>query len=657
MKKKAAVFFLILNIVCIKLSSENIFHIFGNKTNHVVVFAASFGNNGEETASTKLLKKLGTYFESHKPEMTVIIALSSSDISDLPDTIPIKKHADTKNIIKKLNEYSSPLIFLLEDGGFEDTEIIAGAEKITSPAWLFSNLYNALASQKVKINFNFYNFPLYRIGIINNDKILGEYLKSGIPAIKLKTSADISEVFISIPQIYKKKIPQKWDKHYLAKKVFGKLYIIEETVLVYIIIAVIGIGLFFLFAINFPFYKTKDVNLTSRWVFWIIPFSFFIITFISLFISSKIVSLLFFLRFKTFSSVEFLPLTASLLKLSLTLLFIILFSILNNILNLRPTQFICGYMSNIICLINIFIFSYIDFSLSLLFLEIYIISFFAHRIRNIFIQLIFSVIIIIPVIPYAVISFNNPAELLNIFFKGSDFISTIGLLPIVLLYNKLLLKHSSIKSEKNIKGIIFPVSLLIAGFIISAILVFSIKPWTKKNPMEIIIYQNVYKNNISTVIKAPITLPKNLAFSLKKSPEVNSDSFFKENFGKTNISFYKYSERNIGEITSNSKLQTKALEVQIKSNDAFPVYESNWEFERGDNKQSVEFIFPQNPPNPFLLSFTSGKNMDLDITVRRWSYDNIFDTRLENLNDENIKIKFIMEICESFKLLNGDLIE
>ena len=640
-------FFLILLFFFLQTAySENTIYELGPKSEDIIVFTAARNQNNESTFSTELLENFAKELKEFPLQIRVIIAITDNDFPDLPESINIIESQNTKKLISKINESKSSLVFVLSDGPSDRAVLSAGAVKKTSPPWMLKDLQEILQKQNISVDFKYNNIILYRLGIIS-DNMLTEYLKEGIPAIRISYGADIRPVLISLINTYTQGISSEWDKHYNIKNFFG-LRIISEKTLVLLVIGVTLLGLFYIFIFSFLFDRRREKNIRDLLLLWRVPVFFFIINLFALYMGEYLTTLLFSIKFGFQDSIKFLPVTAILLKLLFSIIIISLFAYVNRYLKLPNNIFIYGYLASIACFFNIFIFSRVDLSLAIIILEIYILSFFSYHFKRAFVQIIFLILNILLLIYYFWDVLFIKDNLIDILFYANNTLAAMFILPYMLMFIRLFMQLK--KERPEIKymhlKIIGSITLLTCVFI-GLILIYPsfLHP---KNKKEFILYNidngHKYISVISDIKNKTEIMDDDKEFY--RLSDIKEDDFIKVQAGTQN-----YLERIIGEININPLVKAAVIQVIISRSDGFPVYEANMDFKKSNEGKNAEFISPINLTEPFSIKFSGEKNAVLHVRILAWFYDNPLNPDFEFLNDNLKNKKIIFHVIKEFDLI------
>ncbi len=620
--KKTLIIFSLIFLFCINAVAENKIYEFGPKTDNLILFFASRDKFNNDTHSTKALKAIIRTLQEMPLRQRVMIAISDNDTLDLPDFVPVKQYINTKKIITKAHEYKNIVTFILEDGDADNVKIIAGADKKTSPSWLVKDLYKSLKKENINIKFKSTYILLYRLGLLEEEPVFAEFLNESIPAIKISSNKDLTKVLVSLINKYKYNIPQDWDKHYTIKKPFG-FYIISEKILIIMILSIMFFALFYVFMITFLFEKKKEVHIKDLFKLWKMPILFFIINCISFYIGEYFTQFIFYIRLGSSSAIDTFPIAAIILKFSFALFLSTSFVLLNRFTKLPQNTFIYGYLTSLVYFFNIFIFSGFDVSYSLLFLELYILSFLSFQIKNSYSQILFFLLNLALLFHYFNPIFSMPNKIIKSIFFANNFIAASFFIPYELMLIRLVLRMHRDKLKVKINKITVLISFAVIAIISIGFII--IAPTFAKQKEEYKIFEIINETN-------------NEENTNKKNTKLNDlkvDDFFTVSASSKN-----YLERSISKILVNTKIKAAIISVLVSQDNGFPVFESNLEFKTDAHGELVKFLSPINIEDAFSIRFSSEKDSKLNITIVAWYEEAPTNDSIKDITIKNNKTLF-----------------
>lgn len=642
MKKHIFILSLIIFSI-IKLYPENTVYEFGPKTEWAVVFTSSRDTNNNETFSTKLLHNFAEKLSGIKLSGTVIIAITDNDIPDLPETIPANGYKNINLLINKIYEKKTSAVFILSDGEENKVKIIPGSDKKTSPPWIIESLFEEFSKQNIKMDFNSNDVILKRLGFLENDKILAKYLNEGIPSVAISTNKDITSSLISLANKYSQEIPQDWDKHYNIKKIF-KFIVIKERFLIIIMLAIMMFALFYIFMFSFLFGKKKEVHIKDLLTLWRVPILFFILNIISFYLSEYIVLFIFRMLFGNADAINLFPVAATVFKFALAFSISSGFLVINRKTNLPQNTFIYGYLASFSCFFNIFIFSSLDLSLSLMFLEIYALSFISYHLKRAYIQIIFFILNLGLLVLYFFPLFFHTDNFIPVLFYADNFAVSFFVTPYYLMLTRIFFRLKRHNPDVKFNKVTLHIFISLITVICFVLIIIGPDFLMQKQKRTFLLYKIENKINTQEVISGLKTMPpnENDKSFLEQFKSLNENDFIAADFKLEN-----YLERSIGEIKVSPALKAALINILIIREDGFPIYEASSEFTTSSSGKEVSFLSPLNINEAFSIKFSGEKNSKLNIKINAWFYDSPLKIDFKD-NAENKKL--IFQVTKEFVL-------
>ncbi|MEL3901965.1 hypothetical protein DWQ65_05185 [Treponema phagedenis] len=598
---------------------ENTILYFGPKTENAIVFTASLGTNNTETSAVKQLYTLSQQFEKTPPSLSVIIAITANDRSPLPDFVPVNTLEGTKSLIRIIARYKNPAVILLDTGTVRP-QIESGANGIVCPPWLFQSVYTQLVRSSIVPRYKDFDTILRRLHWLIDDPRLQLYTENNIPAIKIKTEASIVSALISLPETIKDTLANDRDKHYLTLS-FGKHCVIfPEKHLIILIAIVIAVFLFIFIMFSFLSEHKHDRHIKDLIRTSYLPLYYFLANMLCFFIALKYTELLFYFQFGAKSGIEALPALSFFVYFSSALLLIAMNVFVHNIIPMPSSTFMYGYIGSSLSLINIFIFSALNFSLSIIFLAFYLISFISYRNIRIPIQAVCFLLMLSMFFPFITSAFQNSTVIWKRMVFHSVFFS-FALIPLNLFGIRLFFNLYPIAIRK--KRLLFRIYLALIGaaVLVSSTFVFIFSHRLKANHENTIICQTLENGVLTTELKTSIPLSEKTFQPMTISDDIN-------HFVSVSISSHNYLERRISTVTVASLLPTEAVELNIYSEDGLAVYEADRAFTRSDKGETARFISVAAPSMPFVVQFSGDKDITkIRVSVSLWTKADPFQTK------------------------------
>ena len=621
-----AVFLVLPSVLC---AARTTIEHFGPQSDTVLVLAAAASHTHEQAAAVRALKQYAQELRQQAPDIHIIIAITQHESAQLPAGIPVKRLQGTKELIQSIQAYANPVVCLIDTGEADNAKIIAGTKGVTAPAWLLRSVYNALTQAQIPIDFYSNTILFHRLGWLDDDPALQLYNQAHIPSIKIATDADVSTFLHHLTDTLKSNSNTEWDAHYLAYTIGQKLIIISENQIVTVLLfSIMGI-LFWLTVFSFIFGKKQAQHIKDFLVLWWMPLYFFCINSIAFIGGTKITETLLYLRLDSLTEMPLFSLLAIALKYSFALFVMFFLSSLNVVIPLPRNRFIYGFMANIACLINIFIFSSIHFSFSFIFLLIYFISLIAYQFKNSIIQLCFIPALFSPLIPFiAYILYFHDKVFDSIFYNHLE-------IALIFVPVDLLLIRLALSIKKKQKGIISPFKIPIhckamgIVFVMLAVLVFLLPVKRIKEQQPFMLVQKIQKNTVSFVKQYENSSLKDILLPEDTIQTVPVTTAEANNFLSIRSSVINYFQRSTGTITIHSSLKTEAVAVTITAQPGSAFYDADIPFERNTKGDTVYITSIPQPAMPFTVHFSASPHAVLSVTVHLWSMDNPYEVTLK----------------------------
>ena len=630
------------------LIAENIFYEFGPKTDNVIVFTSSAGSDNQSTAATVQLQKYAQQLSVEAPDVHIIVAITKNDVSELPVDIPVKRYEGTQSLIQTLSAYPNAAVCLIAPARSDDTRIITGTSQGTTPAWLLRAVYSCLEQQNIPVDFYTNAVVFHRLGWLPDDPLLRLYNEAKIPAIKIESGADLSEIFSSVAPAVIQNMSNEWDTHYFVWKLHTKLIIINERHIVITLIVSSIVFLLWLMFFSFLFGKKRDQHIRDLLKLWWMPGYFFLVNWLSFFLGSKIAEALFYVRFGAMGELSAFPLTALSIKYVFALFFMFAVTAFNKFIPLPANRFIYGFIAHAVCLLNIFIFSFINLSFSIIFMVIYFVSLAAYHFKNIVLQIIFIVCLFLPLMPFAMHIILYRDYMFHIMFFINLAPACI-FVPFDLFLIRLSLSFD--KKRKVVKPILrIPIQCKVMGGMFLALTLWTfVMPVTKNAAHSRGMLVQHLNGDASTVIKKYIEPPleETITDYTRANTQVAAETA--DSFLIVRTSFENYFERSIGTITIDSPLKIEAFSVILSALNDIAIFESDVAFEQNSSGDTATFVSSPRPSFPAIIHFSGKKDAALTVSVVLWSNDNPFGISLIESNTQGTEaqaenIPFLLKV-------------
>lgn len=474
--------------------------------------------------------------------------------------------------------------------------ILTGALHSTSPLWLCRKLSETFYAAGKNYSFPNLISSLYRLGFINGDERMNDFVKNEIPAISVsfENAKDGLNLIKSFLLSYDSAGSDEWEQHYVFMPLHYPLkpVVLNEFSCIGICVILAVLTLLSLCVISFTGKQGEQNKYDLLKNLYMIPLSL-AVSFLGLSLAQ------FFL--KNFASNNFLnPVTIFGTKIIAAMFFVSAFYALHNILKLPTDIFIYSYIIQFIALFNIFYFSMRDILLFVPFGAEYILIFIFRKRKSLASLIIFLAMMVLPFVPYAVDILQKTSEedfpsLLFTNFAG-NFSVSLALFPFQIIWLKILVrleifnkskKYSAFKLVRN--GIVSTASILAFCFFVM-------------QAIYLAFYKDVRENS-------------------EKSKIFIKDSDSK--FCSISLSHDEFSGLSTNHIKISSEKDALRYSVKIKSLDyKIPIYDSIYAYdfssertENGKTAEEVTFTIPDFPPEKIKIDYAASPDSYAEIEV------------------------------------------
>ncbi len=474
--------------------------------------------------------------------------------------------------------------------------ILTGAFRSASPLWLCRKLSETFYSAEKNYSFPNLISSLYRLGFINGDIRLNDFVINEIPAISVSFSSvkDGLSLIKNFLLSYDASASNEWEQHYVFMPLNYPLrpIVLNEFSCILICVILAVITLLSLCIISFTGKQGEQNKYDLLKNLYMIPLS------LVLSLSGLLLSQFF---LKKFSGGAFLnPVTIFGAKITAAMFFVTAMYAFHNVLKIPADIFIYSYIIQFIALFNIFYFSLRDILLFVPFGAEYILIFIFRKRKSLASLIIFLIMMILPFVPYAAdilqkTSSEEFSGLLFTNFKG-NFSVSLALFPFQIIWLKILVRLEIFNKNKKYSALKLLRNAIAATASILAFCVFLMQA----------LHFAFYKEAMEKEAKSKI--------SIKNSPS---------EFCSVAISQDEFSGLSTNHIKITSKKSALKYTVKIRSLDCkIPVYDSiysyNFVSEKSENEKTAEqvtFVVPDYPPEKITIDYAASPDSFAEIEV------------------------------------------
>lgn len=502
----------------------------------------------------------------------------------------------TKNCIKSLDATMAYSAIILKPDNLNQLSadktlsLVPGSNKLLSPLWLVRQIFkNADASGK-KIDFFGTFLALYRMGFMSETPALYEYLKNNIPStLLIANNPDIFDIFLPLVDFLSQNQIPEWDSHY-SMFAFSKVpsflqnyaqngivrIFISEPLFVFILLVFSFVPLFFLCVLPFFKQKNKVLHLDDFKKSWfLIPFM--VLATWLLLQAGEYLTKEFFVNWQSNLFVSLI------LKVLIALLFLCIISLLHRFVHFPSRDYVYSLFVLVLSFANVFVFSFFDISLILIFFLQFLIACATVIIKKKTVLLIFGFLMVMPFTPFLAIFFSIHRDaMLYQFFDATlteNLLIALLVLPAEFTWMRIIVQFKLF--GKNAKSN-FPVLITVASFILLCTICFLLFSPHK-------FYQQTNKT-----------------LQVQKSNAQNISA---------NYEVYHFLERTKVDLTLGIDAKPIYFDVTIYTHDGIAIFDANYPFETKKHNQEAHFILDEYPPNPFKLEFTAERGSELNVQI------------------------------------------
>lgn len=582
----------------------------------------------EESSSFDENKSENTFLWDKLLETTKIrddfLLVKGKDDNYIPSLVKSFMTHTQNDVMDLISTQKNPCLVFIKSGKPESVKLVPGTKGFTSSGWIVNYFITGIQKNNYTLDLDQNLIPLYRIGWGDQEENIAPFLEQKIPCILLETSVDISPLLFDLIQLLNENPYPEDDKHYLILKFLDTWYVLSEFLLVTGVIALSAIILFFIFIFGFIFTQKGEKRLQEIAAFSWIPIIYLIITSVCLFFGQKLVEAIFLFRFKDPFSTVFLPLPALIAKFAFSLFFITLIDSFNQLIRFPKESFLYGYLASIVGFVNIFIFSSIDFSLSITFLFFYAILFIAYHVKGVIPQLLLMGVSIIPFLPYGFALKTLTYETLEPLIHASTRVNVLAaclLLPFQLVFLRILHSFKQYgRQHKNFLPMMLPISFVLFSFSFGFLLLKS--PLNENNKQSVLIREKLSDEGVSLSLESSKALLDIKPYLETEKEKINVLRVKPEQYLMVSINSQFFLDRRIVTITLGTPLTPIFFEASITSSNSIAVYDSMQSFELLDGGTKAVFKTTLNPLAVQEFYFSASDDPKLQASITLWTMDN-----------------------------------
>lgn len=519
----------------------------------------------------------------------IIFFFSSLDTPSIPSDnfIPV----GTNQFVSDIDKSVQTVCLILQKESTQknqqktDISVVPGIKEKVAPLWLIKNIFDIAESQNFSINMAGSFVTFYRLGFMQKDPVLAEYLNADIPAVILECSKanaiGILEPFI---EYLSRKTNFEWDANYSFISLNNKKIFFPEKLLIYLLMCFSFFPLLYLCLFTF-FHKKKRISqlrdLKKSW--FLLPLMI-VLTCVLLYVGQIITKII-------YPVWQTEVISALFLKIAVALFFLIIITAFHRFIPFPSDFYTYSLFLTIIAYGNIFIFSFFDISLIILFCFQFAVVFLSIHIKKTFQLILVGILMLLPFTTFLTALFTTERQnIFQSFFEATlfeNFLIACFVLPIEFLWIRIVvsLKIFGSKVKPRFPFLITSASILIFVFVAHMVI-------TGFNKQLI--------SQVRQVLQIELTTDSTL---------------------EINYSTSSFLDRMRVDVFIQDTCKPLRYKITVTSKENIAVFDANYPFESKDSNQKATFILDDYPPNPLKLEYTCEKNSISEIEIESFVKD------------------------------------
>ncbi len=585
-----------------------------------------------DPAARNLLEAYVQTWNENPPEGRVLAAFTVNDFSRLPESLRKDPPEGTAALIEHLVTEDSLVMIVLLPGAEDRVTVHTGIRGETPPRWLVQTVSDTLQDHDLPWQFAESRMQVYRMGWIREEPVVRAYHNAGIPVLCLETSLDLAGVLDSLARSFSPGIPEEQDRHFLIQRFHNLPFFIGERSMVVFIVIAFALILLFLFVFSFLTGISPERRLRYTLSLWWLPLLYLVVNITGLYAGGAMAAFLFKFRFSTSESWTLLPVLAIAAKFIFAWFITTAILSFNQAIRFPDDDSVYGYLSAFCAMVNIFIFSAFDFSLTPMFVLLYAITFIFYHLKHPVFMIAGIFILFLPLYPYGSILFSGTREAIEPLFSGdSGWNIRIAFLALPFQFMISRFLHSmGFFGRKN--DFYLPVQLfpaVIAALVLAVTILFY-PGWGPGRPIPVQIRHTLSDSGNRIELTAPADTRQ---FRLARDPALAVSPDFPEepdSFFRTETHTRRFLDKQLADITITPALPANRIEVVISADRGISVYSASIPHTYLGAGEDTLFVSPENPSGSYSFHFSSGEHSRITAKIRMYSTANPWGITLED---------------------------
>lgn len=567
------------------------------------------------------LEELPARFEDSGGVYRILVVFLDTEAERLPEPFSRPTNSHIEEVIERLSVEEAAAVVYLSYKETASTVIHPGFSGDTVPRWFLEQSLASMDHHGLDWTLADTRLTMYRLGWLGQENPSRDFHQEGYPAIWIQGNQNIIPALEHMARSLAIDHPTQKDSHYLLRYLRGRLVFIGEEVIVILMIISFTIILSFVFIFSFLHGKQNEQRLRDLAKLWWLPFTYLVVTTLCLIAGQAVAQLIVRSRFSDSSAWALLPRTALMTKFAFAWFFITIIFSLNQVIHFPSDSFVYGYIASMAAMINIFVFSAMDFSLSILFLTVYLISIAAYRISPPVFHLPLIALMALPFFPYAktlLLSGKPAIESLFLADTAANLRIAFFLIPFQLLFARFFHRLGLYGRRQRFY---LPVNLFVSSIPLLLVSGFSLfyPAWSPAKPLEVTIHHVISEDGEGFALpREPIRSEMGLAFNAERNnPTPEASTLIPIT---TNVKTFL--DKQLIDIDIHPLIPASRIEVSVFADRGTAVYSANSPFELSEGGRRSLFVSPDNPDYPYTLRFSTDRQTILTATIRILTAEN-----------------------------------
>lgn len=625
-------------------AQENRYEYSGNRTDSPLFVLTA--PDHPDPAARNHLNAYVQRWNLHPPSGRVLAAFTHNDFSQLPETLRKDPGEGTAALLRHLETEDAVVMLVLLPGDSEGITIHTGVRGDTPPRWLVQTVTETLQSHDMDWQFAESRMQVYRMGWIREQPVVRAYHDAGIPVLCIESSLDMSGFLDSLAQAFSPGIPEEQDRHFLVHQFRNSLFFVGERTMVIFIIIAFALILLFLFVFSFLSGVSAERRLRYTLSLWWLPVLYLVVNITGLFAGGAVTAFLFRFRFSEKDSWELLPVLAITAKFVFSWFITTAILSFNQVIRFPDDDSVYGYLSTFCAMINIFIFSSFDFSLTPLFVLLYAITFVFYHLKHPVFTLVGIGVLFMPLYPYGAILFSGTTEAIEPLLFGEtgwNFRIAFLALPFQFMISRFLHSLGFFGRKTNFYLPIQLFPAVITAFILAGTILF-FPGWDADRPLPVQLRHTLSNTGSRMDLSAAadtssLRVARNPALAEHPDITENPDSFIEvETYTRS------FLDKQLADISITPSLPASRIEVIISAEQGISVYSASIPYTYLGAGEDTLFVSPDNPPGSFSFHFSSGEHSRLTATIRMYTTANPYGITLA---DPFTDPQYVLEVVKT----------